>query len=69
MKKQTKKMDSKNITLELNISTLEGKTMPEEQVILDALIDGIYDMKIDNTAIVDVVLITGIDGRSTDERV
>lgn len=59
-------MDSKQIRLEVNISLLNGKIMPEEQVILDALIDRLYDFQIAGSAIVDTVLITDIDGYTTE---
>ena len=58
-------MSSKIIAIEINISTLEGKEMPEEQKILDKVIDQLYDLEIDEAAIVDTVLITEIDGPPT----
>lgn len=41
--------------------------MPEEQVILDVIIDRMYDFQIGESAIVDTVLITDINGRPTHE--
>lgn len=60
-------MDTKLIRLEVNISILEGKEMPEEQDIVDAIIDRLYDFEIANSAILDTVLITDIDGLPTNE--
>lgn len=60
-------MEVKHVTLEVNIATLDGKEMPEEQVILDAIIDRLYDFEIQQSAIIDKVLITGINGHSTYE--
>jgi hypothetical protein len=39
--------------------------MPQEQVILDAIIDRLYEFKIQQSAVIDTVLITGIKGHST----
>lgn len=60
-------MEVKHVTLEVNVALLDGKEMPEEQFILDAIIDRLYDLQIQGAAIIDTVLITGIDGHSTYE--
>lgn len=56
-------MDYKNITVEIKISTLEGHRLPEEGQIVDKLIDHLYDLVIDDSAVVDIVHITKIDGQ------
>ena len=60
-------MDSTFITIEISISVLEGKQMPEEQDILDKLIDHLHDYVIEDAAIVDTVHITKVNGELTNE--
>lgn len=64
---KSKEMEVKHVTLEVNVALLDGKEMPEEQIILDAIIDRLYDLQIQGAANIDTVLITGIDGHSTYE--
>ncbi len=60
-------MDTKTITIEISISTAEGKPMPPDQEIFDTVIDHLYDFIIKDAAIVDSVHITQVDGEPTFE--
>jgi hypothetical protein len=60
-------MEVKHITIEVNVSALPGHEMPEEQVILDAVINRLFDFEIKGSAVIDTVLITGINGHLTHE--
>ena len=64
---QTKLMNTKTISIEISLSTLEGKEMPEEQRIFDKVIDRLYDFVIDDAAIVDTVHITKVNGELTND--
>ena len=55
-------------TIEISLSEIEGKKMPEEQVILDKVIDQLYDLSIEDSAIIDTVLITEVNGQPTADR-
>lgn len=60
-------MQNKYITIEINISQINGKQMPEESDILDGIINHLYDHVIGDSAVIDTVLITQIDGIDTHE--
>lgn len=60
-------MESTYIKLEIRISALEGKTLPNEDDILYALTEGFYDYAIKDSAVIDQVHITEIDGQPTNE--
>jgi hypothetical protein len=60
-------MESKRITIEIEVGVLEDQQMPDETRIFDKLIDHLYDYIIDNAAIVQTVHITEVDGQSTHE--
>ncbi|HKG06525.1 MAG TPA: hypothetical protein VKB19_08720 [Pedobacter sp.] len=55
------------ITIEINLSQIQDKQMPEETRLFDKLIDHLYDFTIDQAAVVDTVHITQLNGVATSE--
>lgn len=60
-------MESTHIKLEISISALHGKSLPDESDILHRLIERLYDHAIADSVIIDQVHITEIDGKGTDQ--
>ncbi|MES2827104.1 MAG: hypothetical protein V4687_03085 [Bacteroidota bacterium] len=60
-------MQRKQITIEITISQLPGKTIPEDSRAIDSVIDNLYDFTIDGADVVDIVHITSINGQITEE--
>ena len=60
-------MHSTHIKLELNISALEGKVLPSEEDILHHLTELLYDQIIGDSGVVDLVHVTEVDGKPTNE--
>lgn len=60
-------MESTYIKLEIRISVLQGKILPEQEDILHALTEQLHDQVIEGSAVIDLVNITEVDGKATNE--
>lgn len=56
-------MKTTALTLEISISALQGKEMPEEEELLEKILSLLYDHIIDDSAVVDSVHITKVNGK------
>jgi hypothetical protein len=58
-------MEPLSISLEISVSAIQGKEMPEEAQLLEKILSLLYDHIIDDAAVVDAVHITKVNGKPT----